>query len=109
MAPADSHRTGSDGIDDTHMGGTISNRGNNAASSFIAKESAADGKSVTATLGQGSLTLPATRIPSASCHGPDGLGRPDAGVVPSDITWANLSKAIWIAPQQRTITSALCG
>lgn len=54
--------------------------------------SAADGTRVTATLGQGSLTLPATRIPCASCHGPDGLGRPDAGVVPSDITWANLTR-----------------
>jgi ABC-type branched-subunit amino acid transport system substrate-binding protein len=53
---------------------------------------AADGTSVTATLGLGSLTLPASRVPCASCHGPDGLGRPDAGVVPSDITWASLTK-----------------
>lgn len=53
---------------------------------------AADGTSVTAILGQGSLTLPATRVPCASCHGPDGLGRPDAGVLPSNITWANLTK-----------------
>ena len=53
---------------------------------------AADGTSVTAAVGRGSLTLPATRVPCASCHGPDGLGRPDAGVVPSDITWANLTK-----------------
>jgi len=51
---------------------------------------AADGTSVTATLG--SLRLPGTRVPCVSCHGPDGLGRPDAGVVPSDITWANLTK-----------------
>src|SRR5262245_60804895 len=40
----------------------------------------------------GSLRVPATRVPCASCHGRDGLGRPDAGVVPSDITWANLTK-----------------
>jgi ABC-type branched-subunit amino acid transport system substrate-binding protein len=53
---------------------------------------AADGTSVTATLGQGSLILPASKVPCASCHGSDGLGRPDAGVVPSDITWANLTK-----------------
>ena len=53
---------------------------------------AADGTSLTATLGQGSLTLPATKVPCASCHGPDGLGRPEAGVVPSNITWANLTK-----------------
>jgi ABC-type branched-subunit amino acid transport system substrate-binding protein len=53
---------------------------------------AADGPSVVATLGPGSLTLPATRVPCASCHGPDGVGQPDAGVVPSNITWANLTK-----------------
>lgn len=53
---------------------------------------AANGTSVTATLGQGSLTLPGAKVPCASCHGPDGLGRPDAGVVPSNITWTNLTK-----------------
>jgi ABC-type branched-subunit amino acid transport system substrate-binding protein len=53
---------------------------------------AADGTSITATLGQRSLRLPGRRVPCASCHGPDGLGRPDAAVVPSDITWANLTK-----------------
>jgi ABC-type branched-subunit amino acid transport system substrate-binding protein len=50
------------------------------------------GTNITATLGQESLSLPATKVPCASCHGPDGLGRPEAGVVPSDITWANLTK-----------------
>jgi ABC-type branched-subunit amino acid transport system substrate-binding protein len=54
---------------------------------------AADGTSVMATLGQGSLTLPATRVPCASCHGTDARGRPEAGVVPSNITWANLIKS----------------
>jgi ABC-type branched-subunit amino acid transport system substrate-binding protein len=53
---------------------------------------AADGTRVTATLGQGSLTLSATKVPCASCHGPDGLGRPEAGVIPSNITWGNLTK-----------------
>ena len=53
---------------------------------------AADGTSVTAVLAHGSLRLAGTRGACASCHGSDGLGRPDAGVVPSDITWANLTK-----------------
>jgi ABC-type branched-subunit amino acid transport system substrate-binding protein len=53
---------------------------------------AADGTSVMATLGQGSLRVPGTKVPCVSCHGSDGLGRPDAGVVPSNITWANLTK-----------------
>src|SRR5262245_13026388 len=53
---------------------------------------AADGTSVMATIGQGALRFPGTKVPCVSCHGPDGLGRPDAGVVPSNITWANLTK-----------------
>jgi ABC-type branched-subunit amino acid transport system substrate-binding protein len=53
----------------------------------------ADAAATMATLGVGgAVTLPATKVPCASCHGPDGLGRPDAGVVPSNITWANLTK-----------------
>jgi ABC-type branched-subunit amino acid transport system substrate-binding protein len=51
---------------------------------------AADGTSIMATLG--AVTLPATKVPCASCHGSDGLGRPDAGVIPSNITWGNLTK-----------------
>jgi ABC-type branched-subunit amino acid transport system substrate-binding protein len=51
-----------------------------------------DGTSPMATIGQGSVTLSATKVPCASCHGPDGLGRPEAGVIPSNITWANLTK-----------------
>src|SRR5499426_3581290 len=53
----------------------------------------AGGTSVTAVLAHGSLTLAGARAACASCHGRDGLGRPDAGVVPSNITWANLTKA----------------
>lgn len=53
---------------------------------------AADGTSVTATFGGGALSIPGAKVPCSSCHGPDGLGRPDAGVVPSNITWSNLTK-----------------
>ena len=59
---------------------------------FYREGVARSGTSVAATFGQASLSLPATRVPCASCHGPDGLGRPDAGVVPSNVTWANLTK-----------------
>ena len=52
----------------------------------------ADETTTTATLGLGSVTLPATKVPCASCHGSDGVGRPDAGVIPTNITWANLTK-----------------
>jgi len=29
----------------------------------------------------------------SSCHGYDGLGRPESGILPSDITWKNLTKS----------------
>src|SRR5262245_32415817 len=49
-------------------------------------------QSVTASIGQAPLILTAQKIPCASCHGQDGLGRPEAGVAPTNITWSNLTK-----------------
>jgi len=48
-----------------------------------------------AVLGDGSTRVPATLMPCASCHGPDGKGRPEGGVVPSDITWEALTRPLW--------------
>jgi ABC-type branched-subunit amino acid transport system substrate-binding protein len=31
-------------------------------------------------------------LPCASCHGPDGFGRPEGSVTPANITWTQLSK-----------------
>jgi len=50
------------------------------------------GKEITAYVGHGAVPLPASGLPCGSCHGPDGLGRPEGGVVPSNITWSHLSK-----------------
>jgi ABC-type branched-subunit amino acid transport system substrate-binding protein len=50
------------------------------------------GAGITALVGQGQLAAPATALPCAGCHGPDGLGRPEGGVVPSNITWGHLTK-----------------
>lgn len=50
-----------------------------------------DGAGV-ALIGAQSLEVPASRMPCASCHGPDGTGRPEGGVLPPDITWPHLSK-----------------
>ena len=47
---------------------------------------------VTASIGQAPLILTAEKMPCASCHGQDGLGRPEAGVAPTNITWSNLTK-----------------
>jgi len=52
----------------------------------------AAGREVTAYVGSQSVPLPASAVPCASCHGPDGLGRPEAGVIPTDIRWHTLSK-----------------
>lgn len=51
-----------------------------------------DGSPITAFLGVDQVKLPASVVPCGSCHGIDGRGRPEGGVVPSDITWSELSK-----------------
>ena len=43
-------------------------------------------------LGRSGVRLPASAIPCVGCHGPDGRGRAEGGVSPSDITWSNLTK-----------------
>ena len=50
------------------------------------------GAEVTAHVGREGVTLPASAVPCASCHGPDGLGRPEGGVIPTDIRWSQLTK-----------------
>lgn len=40
----------------------------------------------------GDTTLPGSAVACASCHGEDGLGRPEGGVVPSITTWSYLTK-----------------
>ncbi len=36
--------------------------------------------------------LPGSTMPCSSCHGSDGLGRPEGGVIPLDIRWSELVK-----------------
>ncbi|MCB1886749.1 MAG: ABC transporter substrate-binding protein [Rhodocyclaceae bacterium] len=52
----------------------------------------ASGESPQAQVGGGGLTLPASTLPCANCHGPDGRGRPEGGVTPPDIRWSELVK-----------------
>lgn len=52
----------------------------------------ASGREITAYVGQASVSVPASAIPCATCHGPDGLGRPEAGVTPTNILWSRLTK-----------------
>jgi ABC-type branched-subunit amino acid transport system substrate-binding protein len=50
-----------------------------------------DGHPVTAHLRSAGADIPAEQVPCASCHGPDGRGRPEGGVDPSNIQWSALS------------------
>jgi len=50
------------------------------------------GEAVTALMGDAAIEVPATALPCASCHGRDGRGRPEGGVVPSDLTWGALTR-----------------
>jgi len=50
------------------------------------------GAAITARVGKEGVELPASAVPCASCHGPDGRGRPEGGVLPGDITWDYLTR-----------------
>jgi ABC-type branched-subunit amino acid transport system substrate-binding protein len=52
----------------------------------------ASGGDVQAVIGDEGVTLPASAVPCASCHGPDGLGRDEGGLVPPNIRWSELVK-----------------
>jgi ABC-type branched-subunit amino acid transport system substrate-binding protein len=60
---------------------------------FVSGEGSSSEEPVTVYIGEEALALPASVAPCASCHGPDGRGRPEGGVIPSDVTWANLTKS----------------
>lgn len=51
------------------------------------------GGEITAVMSDAGVEVPASAVPCASCHGRDGKGRPEGGVVPTDLTWANLTKS----------------
>lgn len=50
------------------------------------------GKEITAFLGDSAVEVPASAMPCSGCHGLDGQGKPEGGVVPSNITWEALTK-----------------
>lgn len=51
------------------------------------------GKPITAFLGDPPTEISATALTCAGCHGLDGQGKPEGGVVPSVIVWEALTKA----------------
>jgi ABC-type branched-subunit amino acid transport system substrate-binding protein len=52
----------------------------------------ANGKEIRAALGQNGVDVSAAVLSCSKCHGRDGRGREESGVVPSDIRWEILSK-----------------
>ncbi len=51
------------------------------------------GTLINAVVGEEATLIPASAIPCTNCHGYDGLGRPEGGVVPTDVRWSQLSKS----------------
>ena len=51
----------------------------------------ASGEPIMARVGAAGMLLPATSLPCANCHGADGVGRPEGGVRPPDLSWSRLS------------------
>jgi ABC-type branched-subunit amino acid transport system substrate-binding protein len=49
---------------------------------------------IQAVLGGGGSRIPGSLMPCSSCHGPDGQGRPEGGVTPSNITWDVLTRPL---------------
>ncbi|NUT79025.1 ABC transporter substrate-binding protein [Pseudomonas sp. C1C7] len=51
----------------------------------------ASGEPIMARIGAAGTLLPATSLPCANCHGADGLGRPEGGVRPPELSWSRLT------------------
>ena len=49
------------------------------------------GTPINAIVSRGGTAISASILPCVGCHGDDGRGRPEGGVVPSDITWNKLT------------------
>lgn len=54
---------------------------------------------ITALLNEGATEVSAGLLPCAGCHGLDGQGKPEGGLVPSVITWEALTKPYGAAGQ----------
>ena len=52
-----------------------------------------DGEPIMAIVGTEAVELPASAVPCASCHGADGRGREEGGILPSDVCWSQLTKS----------------
>jgi len=51
------------------------------------------GGEVTALMGADRIRLPGRAAACGGCHGHDGTGRPESGIIPSNVTWTYLTKS----------------
>lgn len=51
------------------------------------------GEEIAALLGAPPTRVSATVLPCVNCHGPDGRGKPEGGVYPSDLRWDSLARS----------------
>ncbi|OJH41599.1 hypothetical protein BON30_08295 [Cystobacter ferrugineus] len=49
------------------------------------------GREISAEIGAGAR-LPGSAVPCANCHGEEGRGRPEGGLLPPEITWSQLTR-----------------
>ena len=49
------------------------------------------GKEILAYIGEQNLEVPGSTMACANCHGLDGRGKPEGGVIPSNLTWGVLT------------------
>ena len=50
------------------------------------KGTSPSGQEITARLGNPGVEVPASLLPCVNCHGADGRGKPEGGIIPSDLT-----------------------
>ena len=57
------------------------------------KTTSPSGREIKAFVGIAAVEAPGSAMPCANCHGYDGMGRPEGGITPSNITWKELTKS----------------
>src|SRR5580658_7718193 len=58
------------------------------------------GGEITAELDGKGAVVPASIVPCAGCHGSDGRGRAEGGIIPPNITWETLTKPYGVSRAQ---------
>jgi ABC-type branched-subunit amino acid transport system substrate-binding protein len=57
------------------------------------KTASPSGKEIKALVGIASIEAPGSTMSCVNCHGHDGRGKPESGIIPTNITWGELTKS----------------